>query len=136
MAITAGWESTDTNVRGAQTEVILPLRGLEEVHPAEDRVITQTLRGELSSIDGQEPLWEKLKLDREECRLHIFVNQAPDVPAIKQVVDRALRKASEVISENMQQRESDEEQARAEAELRQRRAVSLRDSFRDHEPRG
>jgi hypothetical protein len=130
MAITAGWESTDTDVRGAQTEVILPLLGLDGVHPAEDRIITTTLRDELASVDGQEPLWEKLKLDREECRLHILVDQTPDVPAIKEVVDRALRKASEVIAENMQQREEAEEQARVQAELRQRRAAGLRDSFR------
>jgi hypothetical protein len=136
MAITAGWESTDTDVRGAQTEVILPLLGLEEVHPAEDRIITQALREELTSADGQEPLWEKLKLDREECQLHIFVDQTPDVPSIMQVVDRALGKASEVIAENMRQREADEEEARAQAELRKQRAISLRDSFRSHKPHG
>lgn len=134
MAITAGWESTDTNVRGAQTVVILPLLGLEEVHPAEDRLITQALREELLGADGQEPLWEKLKLDREECQLHIFVDQTPDVPSIKRVVDRALGKASEVIAANMRQREADEAHAKAQAELRQQRAASLRDSFRNRKP--
>lgn len=130
MAITAEWESTDTNVRGTQTEVILPLGGLDEIHPAEDRVITHTLREELPTADAQEPLWEKLKLDREECRLHIFVNETPNVPAIKQVVDKALRNASEVIAENMTKREHDEALARSQAEHRRQQAANLRDSFR------
>lgn len=129
MAIEADWERTDTDVRGTQTEVILPLCGLGAIHPAEDKVITQILR-DLPQATQDSPLWEKLKFDREGCRLHLFVAESPNVAAIKQVVDDALRTASGVIAENMRQRECEERRQRTQQEFRKRRAVALRDSFR------
>ena len=130
MVIAAEWENTETDVRGSQTEVILPLTGLHDIHPAEDRILTQTLRNELPDRGAEVQLWDKLKLDREECRLHIFVSETPDVIAIKQTVDGALLKASQEITENMKQREQQEAQARDDAQRRRDEAARVRDRFR------
>ncbi|HEY7890588.1 MAG TPA: hypothetical protein VIC05_00090 [Solirubrobacteraceae bacterium] len=131
MAIIADWEHTDTNVRGVQTEVILPLSGLGAIHPAEDRVITNILRGLPQATNGS-ALWEKLKFDREGCRLHLFVADTPDVESIKRAVDGALETASGLIKQNMKQRESEEAQRRNQEDFRKRRAAALRESFRSH----
>lgn len=130
MAITANWENTETSTQGERTEVVLPLQGLDETHPAEDKLLGQILREALPETEGP-PLWEKLKLDREACRLHMFVDTAADVTQIKRVLDEALLRASQMIAENTAERERTEAEARTRAEFRRRQALSLRDAFRD-----
>jgi hypothetical protein len=130
MTITANWGKTDTTVRGVQTEVVLPLQGLGEVDPKEDKLIAETLRDALPEGAETEPLWEKLKFDRKGCRLHMFVSETPDVERIKQVLDDALSQASETITQNTLERERAETDARAQADLRERQAVGVRDAFR------
>jgi hypothetical protein len=129
MAITAHWESTETNTQGERTEVVLPLHGLDETHPAEDKLLGQVLREALPETDGP-PLWEKLKLDRETCRLHMFVDVTADVTQIKTVLDEALLRASQAIADNTAARERHEAEAKTRAEFRRRQALSLRDAFR------
>jgi hypothetical protein len=129
MAITAYWENTETNTQGERTEVILPLPGLDEAHPAEDKLLGQILRDALPETDGP-PLWEKLKLDREACRLHMFVDMAADVTQIKQVLDDALLRASQAMADNAAERERSEAEARTRAEFKRRQAQGLRDAFR------
>lgn len=129
MAITAYWENTETTTQGERTEVILPLLGLDETHPAEDRLLGQILRDALPETDGL-PLWEKLKLDRETCRLHMFVDMTADVAQIKQVLDEALLRASQAIADNTAERERAESEARTRAEFQRRQARGLRDAFR------
>ena len=129
MSITAQWENTETTVRGERTEVVLPLQGLDEIHPAEDKLIAQILR-EAGPGAGDEPLWERLKLDREACRLHMFVAATPDVAQIKDVLDRTLQRASEAIASNMADRDRVEAEARNHAELRERQAVNMQNAFR------
>lgn len=109
--------------------MVLPLRGLDETHPAEDKLLGQILREALPETDGT-PLWEKLKLDRETCRLHMFIDIAADVTQIKQVLDEALLRASRAIADNAAERERNEAEARTRAEFRRRQAQVLRDAFR------
>jgi transcriptional accessory protein Tex/SPT6 len=131
MAITAQWESTETTVRGERTEVVLPLLGLDEIHPAEDKLIAQILReAGPGAGDDDQPLWERLKLDREACRLHMFVAATPNVAQIKDVLDRALQRASEAIASNTADRDRIEAEARNHAELRERQAVNVKNAFR------
>jgi hypothetical protein len=130
MAITANWNKTETTVRGDQTEVILPLQGLGEVDPKDDKLIADTLRDALPDCLESDPLWEKLKFDRKGCRLHMFVPDSPDVEKIKHVLDRALRQASDTITQNAKEREQAAKQAREQARRREHRAASVRDAFR------
>jgi hypothetical protein len=130
MIVTANWEHTDTTVVGEQTEVIIPLVGLDRIDPSEDRIITQVVRDIAGEAAEHEPPWNKLRLDRGQCRLSILLGQTPDVTLVKRLVDSALRQASELLAENLQRRQ----EARAEAEVlerrRQEQAADLRHAFR------
>jgi hypothetical protein len=130
MAITADWTNTETQARGRQTEVIVPLLGATDVDPVYyDQVAQQVVgAGVGDPRRGSPALWQQGQMDSGNLRL--LLTGVPQVARIKTVVDDALETASAWLAEQEAARQVGLEQAKLNAARRDEQLGELRDSFR------
>jgi hypothetical protein len=132
MTVKADWEHTETSPRGSEFEVIIPLQGLDDVSPKEDKIISQTIAkaGEENPGEDNLPLWNKVRFDRPSGRLHLLVSCAPEVGQIKDLIATALISTNEQLEQNERERQQSEAEAKAAALRSQKEADELRNAFR------
>jgi hypothetical protein len=126
MALIVDWHQTEPRALGGQTELIVPISGLDGVQGTDRGVVVQ----EISDANGRPAAFAKVTIDFEDSTLHLNVDGKPDARRIQQTVDAGLARASAHLIASDKRREHAAAQAREAAALREPEMAETREAFR------
>jgi hypothetical protein len=126
MALIADWHQTEPRALGSQTELIVPISGLDGVEGIDRAVVVQ----EINDANTRPSAFAQVTIDFDDSTLHLNVDGTPDARRIQQAVDAGLARAAAHILASDRRREHALAREQEAAALREPEIAQTREAFR------